>query len=115
MLEGNQKTTVVQLEGGFSLSESFNPVSILQEFISKSGMNGYFFNLPIYAASVKAHETLSSHMILDPMISKWKEVNLALAAVGAAGDESIYLKAGMLQKDEMKDLISKGAVRNNFV
>ncbi len=110
MMEENHNTSVVQLEGGFSFSESFNPVSILQEFVSKSGVKGYFFNLPIYAKSVEAHEALSAHMILDPMIKKWKEVNIALAAVGTAGEESIYRIAGMLEKKEMEELIKKGAV-----
>jgi deoxyribonucleoside regulator len=110
MSEDDHKPTVVQLEGGFSNSESFNPVSILQEFVSQSGAKGYFFNLPIYAQSIEAHDALNAHMILDPMINKWKEINIVLAAVGNAGEESIYRISGVLQKEEMDELIEKGVV-----
>jgi deoxyribonucleoside regulator len=110
MIEEKNYPTVVQLEGGFTSSDSFNPVSILQEFVSKSGVKGYFFNLPIYANSVEAHEAVSAHLILDPMIQRWKTINIILTAVGTTGEESIYRITGMLEKDEMDELISKGAV-----
>jgi deoxyribonucleoside regulator len=102
--------TVVQLEGGFTTSESFNPVSILQQFVSQSGVKGYFFNLPIYAKTIEAHEAVNAHMILDPMINRWKKIDIALAAVGNPGEESIYRISGVLEKEEMEELIQKGAV-----
>jgi deoxyribonucleoside regulator len=108
MSEDNRKPSVVQLEGGFSTSESFSPVSILQEFVSQSGVKGYFFNLPIYAQSIEAHDALNAHMILDPMLNKWKEISIVLAAVGNAGEESIYRMSGVLKKEEMDELITQG-------
>lgn len=110
MREEGHKPTVVQLEGGFTTSEIFNPVSILQEFVSMSGVKGYFFNLPIYANSIEAHDALNAHIILDPLISKWKEIDIALAAVGISGEESIYRISGVLKKEEMDELIRQGAV-----
>ncbi len=52
---------------------------------------------------------MSAHMTLEPMIEKWKEIDIALAAVGTAGESSIYRISGVLGKEEMDDLIRKGA------
>lgn len=110
MREEEHNPTVIQLEGGLTTSESFNPVSILQQFVSRSGVKGYLFNLPIYAKSIEAHEAMSAHMVLNPMIDKWKEISIVLAAVGNAGEESIYRISGVLEKEEMDELLERGAV-----
>ena len=110
MIEKNQTLTVVQTEGGFATSESFSPVSILQEFVNNTGVKGHFFNLPIYAASMEAHEALSAHIALESISDLWKRINVTLSAVGTIGDESIYRISKMLSEEEMDELISKGAI-----
>jgi deoxyribonucleoside regulator len=110
MLENNHNLTVVQTEGGFSTSEVFNPVNILQEFVSNAGVKGYLFNLPVYAKSVQAHEALNAHALLEPITEEWGKINLALSAVGVSGEESIYRIANMLTMAEMNELVAMGAV-----
>jgi len=110
MIENTKTLTVVQTEGGFSTSESFSPVSILQEFVNNTGVKGHFFNLPIYAASMEAHEALSAHIALESISDLWKRINVTLSAVGTTGDESIYRISEMLSKKEMDGLVERGAI-----
>ena len=106
--------TVVQIEGGFTTSERFSPVSILQEFINHLGVKGYFYHLPIYAQSLEAHEALSAHAVIDPIQEMWRKCSIILAAVGVSGEESIYRIANMLTKSEMIGLLRSGAVGSIF-
>jgi DNA-binding transcriptional regulator LsrR (DeoR family) len=106
--------TVVQIEGGFTTSERFSPVSILQEFVNHLGVKGYFYHLPIYAQSVEAHEALSAHAVIDPIQEMWRKCSIILAAVGVSGEESIYRIADILTKSEMTELLRNGAVGSIF-
>jgi deoxyribonucleoside regulator len=106
--------TVVQIEGGFTTSERFSPVSILQEFVNHLGVKGYFYHLPIYAQSLEAHEALSAHAVIDPIQEMWRKCSIILAAVGVSGEESIYRIANALTKEEMIGLVNGGAVGSIF-
>ena len=102
--------SVVQTMGGFKNPASYNPVSTLQEFAAHFGIEGFFFNLPVYAASKEAKKALAEHAMQESIERMWQKCTIAFTGVGPSGKSSIYRVENMLTKEEMDRLVSMGAV-----
>jgi deoxyribonucleoside regulator len=109
-LRGDSSIHAVQLMGGFSSPGSFNPITTMQDFVSRFGIEGMFFNLPIYAPSVETTAGFRTELERQSIETHWRHCDFTIAGVGGIGADSILLKESIIGPEEMEHLLSRGAV-----
>ena len=102
--------SIVQLMGGFPNPSQFDPTTNVHQFVSRFGITGYFFHLPLYASSEEAGIALKDHGIPEAVFDMWKKCNITVTSVGEAGEESIYRMGNLLSRKEMERICAKGGV-----
>ncbi len=102
--------SIVQLMGGFPNPSQFDPTTNVHQFVSRFGITGYFFHLPLYASNEEAGIALKDHGIPEAVFDMWKKCNITVTSVGEAGEESIYRMGNLLSRKEMERICAKGGV-----
>lgn len=103
-----KELTVVQLLGALENVEVFNSHDILQTACRKLGAKGIYFHAPVVALSAEARALLEEQ-IPTRLREAWAQCDVAITGVGPLTEASLWVRAGLVTLEEIKELTSLGA------
>lgn len=102
--------TVVSLMGGLTQSSSMNPYEIAWRFAEYYEAKCYLIPAPVYAATSEARDAITSQAVIQQVMDRAHDVDIALASVGDLSEDSTLLKLGLITEEERHELTQQGAV-----
>lgn len=102
---------IIQLMGGFENTGYINSYDILQNICRKLGAEGTYFHAPVYTKDNMTRDILYKEIFTNSELNNLlHSCNIAILGVGHADLNSIYVKSGLIQPDEMNEIIANGGV-----
>lgn len=102
---------VVQLLGGLNSNNvAFKPDEIANRFAMFFGGKAYSLYIPAIVDNLHLKELLYEEAQFQPLFQLYKEIDIAILAIGALHENSILIRDGYLSRADYDLLVSKGAV-----
>jgi deoxyribonucleoside regulator len=108
-LQGN--VNVIQLAGGANIHNvAFKPDEIANRFATFFGGKAYSLYVPAIVDNPQLKELMSHERQFQKIFCMYKEIDIAVMAVGALKKDTILVRDGYLEKDDFNRLVNKDAV-----
>ena len=102
---------IIQLLGGFQDTGYINSNDILYNICRKFGAKGTYFHAPVYTKDIATRDILYKEIFTKSELNNLlHRCNIAILGIGNSDLDSIYVKSGFIQPDEMNDIKANGGV-----
>lgn len=100
----------VSLLGGLTRNYSATPHDVMTRLAEKTGATAYVMPVPFFANTIEDREVLLSQRGVSTVFDMAARSELKLVGVGTTEPDASLVSSGMIQPDEIKEVISQGGV-----
>jgi DNA-binding transcriptional regulator LsrR (DeoR family) len=100
----------VSLLGGLTRNYSATPHDVMTRLAEKTGATAYVMPVPFFANTVEDREVLLSQRGVSNVFELAAGAELKLVGVGTTEPDASLVSSGMIQLDEIQEVISQGGV-----
>ena len=104
------KMTVVSLIGSLTRATQFNPSEFAWRFADRLGAECFMMAAPVFAPDSRTREALVRHPGINEIFQQAQKLDLAIVSVGDLSPNSTMGKYGLLEREDIADLVRAGAV-----
>lgn len=104
------KVKFVSLLGGLTRNYSATPHDVMARLTAKTGATAYVMPVPFLANSVEDREVLLNQRGVSKVFELAANSELKVVGVGITESSASLVSSGMIEPDEIKDVIAKGGV-----
>ena len=104
------KMTVVSLIGSLTRATLFNPSEFAWRFADRLGAECFMMAAPVFAPDSRTREALVGHPGINEIFQHAQKLDLAIVSVGDLSPNATMSKYGLLEREEIADLVRAGAV-----
>ncbi len=101
---------VVQLMGGLSTSDKFNPEEVVKMIASRLGAQGNWMNMPAIVSSKEARDVLMNDEMIAQVFNKTKTCTVCMLGLGDLTETSSLYLTGSFNRQDLDELSKAGAV-----
>lgn len=101
---------IVSLLGGLTRNYSATPHDVMTRLAEKTGATAYVMPVPFFANTVEDREVLLSQRGVSNVFELAAGAELKLVGVGTTEPDASLVSSGMIQLDEIQEVISQGGV-----
>ncbi|HBF37841.1 MAG TPA: hypothetical protein DDW50_11020 [Firmicutes bacterium] len=101
---------VVQILGGLNTSSSYNPYDLLQLVSSKLGAEGTYMSGQAFVINEMAQKVIMAENLHSGIGNLWAKCDFCLAALGSCSNNGAYVTSGLLNDDDLQEVVQRGAV-----
>lgn len=103
-------TAFVSLLGGLNQNFAANPHDVMHGLANKTGAAAYFMPVPIFANTARDREVLLAQRGVRDVLDMGLRSELKIVGIGTAKPHASLVSSGMIQLEEIADVIVKGGV-----
>ncbi|MDJ0684607.1 MAG: sugar-binding transcriptional regulator [Alphaproteobacteria bacterium] len=100
----------VSLLGGLNQNFAANPHDVMHRLANKTGAAAYFMPVPIFANTARDREVLLAQRGVRDVLDMGLRSELKIVGIGTAKPHASLVSSGMIQLEEIADVIVKGGV-----
>lgn len=104
---GNVK--FVSLLGGLTRRFAASPFDVIHKLAERTGAEAYVMPVPFFANSAADRRVLESQFGVSNVIAMSRRTELYIAGIGEVDRKSFIASAGMLDEDDVRDVMKTGA------
>jgi len=101
---------VISLVGGWTKRADESPYEVAGKVANALNADCYYISAPAVADSAKSRSIIASETSVNHALKMARESDLAILGIGNADEDSSLVKAGILSREEVKQLRNMGAV-----
>lgn len=100
----------VSLLGGLTRNYSATPHDVMARLTEKTGATAYVMPVPFFANTVEDREVLLNQRGVSKVFEMAANSDLKVVSIGTTQPGASLVSSGMIEMDEIKDVIAKGGV-----
>lgn len=100
----------VSLLGGLTRNYSATPHDVMARLTEKTGATAYVMPVPFFANTVEDREVLLNQRGVSKVFEMAANSDLKVVSVGTTEPSASLVSSGMIEMEEIKDVIAKGGV-----
>ena len=100
----------VSLLGGLTRNYSATPHDVMARLTEKTGASAYVMPVPFFANTVEDREVLLNQRGVSKVFEMAANSDLKVVSIGTTQPGASLVSSGMIEMDEIKDVIAKGGV-----
>jgi len=104
------KVKFVSLLGGLTRNYSATPHDVMARLTVKTGAAAYVMPVPFFANSVDDREVLLNQRGVSKVFEMAANSDLKIVGIGTTEPSASLVSSGMIEKDEIKEIMTKGGV-----
>jgi len=101
---------VVQLMGGLSISDKFNPEEVVKMITNRLGAQGNWMNMPAIVSSKEAKDILMNDDMIAHVFNRTKTCTVCMLGIGDLTETSSLYLTGSFTRQDLDELNKAGAV-----
>lgn len=102
-------TRFVSLLGGLTRRFAASPFDVIHKLAERTGAEAYVMPVPFFANSARDRQVLEAQYGVSDVIAMAKQATLYIAGIGEVSRDSFLASAGMLDADDVDDVMRTGA------
>ena len=102
--------TFASVSGSFTRKFSANRLNVVQQFVERTGGEGYFMPVPYLARDDQEHEMLMAQASVQFSLNLARNANLYLVGIGGLKTNHYLHSVGLVTDNDLEELRSAGAV-----
>ncbi|MCR6497630.1 sugar-binding transcriptional regulator [Shinella sp. CPCC 101442] len=103
-------TRFVSLLGGLTRNYAANPYDVMHRLAAKTGTQAYVMPVPFFANTEEDREVLLSQRGVSEVFNLARSADLKLVGIGTVDNQAHLVTSGMLQPDELEEIVALGGV-----
>jgi DNA-binding transcriptional regulator LsrR (DeoR family) len=103
------KAKFVSLLGGLTRRFAASPFDVIHKLAERTGAESYVMPVPFFANTAKDRRVLESQYGVSGVIAMARQADLYIAGIGEVDRKSFIASAGMLDREDVEEVIKTGA------